>query len=595
MVLAPTLPFPFLMPLLQDVSVRTVDGKVLTGALKARSLAMETDFGSAEIDASEIASIDFGPPDVVRTRGGLELTGELTLRSLRLATETGTKTLRRDDLASLVALDEGAAEATGFSGRWSGSFGPMELRTSGNEVTGTYGWENESEIEGEVDGDELTFAWRNRNGNRGTGTFHLWKDGRTFTGTSSAPGGAEEFWGGYRLAPRRAEPRPGEVTEGQTESMLGYHLRVPEDFDASRKWTAIALFHGSNMSARAYVDTFAAAWPELAERYVLVGFDGERLSPASRDGRRAFNATYVNFEGEDERFPLWKRSETPALVAHSLEELASFLPIERWFVGGHSQGGFLTYAVAMFYPELVAGAFPVSCNLLIQCEPSYFEDEDRLREAQRRIPFAHVHGENDGVVDFAGGLHCYEALQDGGFPMIRLFTDLRAAHMFARLPVDRAVTWLERMTSRDAGELADLAEESLEDDEPRDACAAARRALELEPGAPVRDRVAKVLSGVDAAADAEAEELERAIAKNADGGWVADFWEFRRRFALSARAAPVLAAYAKLRAKHQPEADELFWKARAENDDAERNRMRREIVERWYACSYYPMVSRWLE
>ena len=231
----------------------------------------------------------------------------------------------------------------------------------------------------------------------------------------------------------------------------------------------------------------------------------------------------------------------------------------------------------MFYPEKIAGAFPMSCGLLVQCEPSYFADNQELRTVQRRVPMAHIHGKNDPVVEFSSGAYCYEALQDGEFPMLQLFSDPYAAHMFARLPLDRALEWLQGMSSEDSAELVAFAEECLDEEEYRDACAAALRARELGPDASLNSRIDAILMRADKEADRPAAKLEQAIALNANGKWVDDFWEFRRQFGLTTRAEPVLTGYAELREKHQAKAQELFRAARGENDEEAREKLLQDM------------------
>ncbi len=97
-------------------------------------------------------------------------------------------------------------------------------------------------------------------------------------------------------------------------------------------------------------------------------------------------STYGGFPGTDR--------ESPALVREAMEDLKKAYPIKHYFVGGHSQGGFLTYALLMNSPDLIAGAFPISAGLLIQAEPAVFEDK-ALKEAQRAVPLAIVHGKTD--------------------------------------------------------------------------------------------------------------------------------------------------------------------------------------------------------
>jgi len=580
------------------VALSTTAGDTFTGELALEQIELRTDWGSAAVRLEQLDSIVFGPPDLVLTRGGQDLRGTLALKRIELALEQGPRTWRRSELVSLEVLIEGERPALeGFQGRWMTSFGPLTLERRGRTFSGRYGWQEESSVEGRLVGKRLELEWLNANQGRGTAELALWPaapgERDVFTGTSRYPGG-EEFWGGYRLEPERAAIRPGQVSRGQSESGLNYHLRVPRDYapDAPRRYTAIALFHGSNMSARAYVDTFAAAWPALAEQYLLVGFDGEHLAPGAREGEPIYNASYVGFIGENAGEP-WRYNQTPGLVARALQQLSAELPIERWFVGGHSQGGFLTYAVALFFPRLVAGAFPVSGNLLVQCAPGRLGED--LLGAARRVPFALVHGRNDEVIEFSAATDCERALQDGGFPALRLFSDPEAGHRFALLPVDRAVQWLEAISAREPERLLEFAAQSLEQEHPRDASAALLRLQEVDSEGRLAPRAKDLIERIDRAGAAQAEQLFRAISTNRDATWVEAFWDFRARFGLAPCARGVLQAYQGLRDLHEGPADELFWRARGEGDEARRRALYAELVERYYASSYYPLVRGWIE
>lgn len=571
-----------------QVQITTTGGEVLLGTPSFKGVEIETEFGSAQVRIEQIASITFGEPDVLLTRGQLELRGQVTFKSLRLSTRKGKRTVRRKDIALWLAVVDGRLLAeTDVSGPWMTSFGPMNLQQKGGTVTGTYGYDK-SKIEGTVSGGKLELHY----GSGGVVNFSLWEDGLHMQGPWESKGN-DGRWGAYRKQALRAEPLPGEIVRGQTESGLWYHLRVPKDYDPSRQYTAICILHGSNMSSSSYVGTFPGAWPELSEEYILVGFDGHQMNAWSDPGATSYNYTYVNFGGH-EVGPAYAHRQSPALVAEGLDQLRSELPIERWLVGGHSQGGFLTYALAMFYPEKMAGVFPMSCNLLVQCDPNNFEDEE-VRAAQRRLAFAPIHGVNDGVVAFSGGEVCYSSLVDGGFPSARFFTDEHAAHMFARLPVDDAIRWLDAMTSGDGSALVSQATEAAADKRWRDVAAAVRlgRAVELGKGGQVRlDKAAKAL---ESAAKRPLAKLESAVLADRNGDWVEDFLVFREQFAFTDAAQTVMAAYAKLRSEHQEPADDLFWKQRAEKDEAERDRMRRQIVEEFYASSWFEMVKGWLE
>ena len=569
----------------ENVVLVLEDGSELAGTTSLKSVEIETDFGSADVDVDRIATIEFGEPDVIETRGGARLTGEVNLRSIKIEVDGKKSTVKSKSLARWIGVEDGKRlDAMDIAGEWMTSFGPMTLEQSGRTVTGTYGFD-ETSLSGTVMGNSLEITY----GSGGSATFEVWPDGNVLTGdwTNGERSGG---WAGYAKAPLQAEPSPGEIVTGQTESGLRYHLRVPTDYDPDKTYDAICILHGSNMTAKDYVATIAGAWPELADDYVVVGFDGEKMNAASKPDAMTFNYSYINFGGHEVGPPFAHR-QSPALVAEGLEQLQSELGLGRWFVGGHSQGAWLTYPVVMFYPELVAGAFPVSGGMLVQCEPTSFDDLDE----QREIAFAPVHGTNDGVVAFSSGEAGVRSLTDGGFPALHFFTDDSAAHMFARLPVDDAIRWLDRMSSGDADELAELAMESVESEQWRDATAAVRRAEGLDASEGATDKLERARKAIDKASAKQIAKLEPLVKKNADGSWVDEFLAFREDFAFAPSAKDVMEAYAQLREEHQKPADDLFWKQRSEQDKEAQEEMRRRIVDEYYASSWYEMVKGWLD
>ena len=251
---------------------------------------------------------------------------------------------------------------------------------------------------------------------------------------------------------------------------------APEGYKAAdgKKWPAIVILHGSNMNGKAYVSTLAGVWPDVARDYIILGINGETASNLSAD-TPAFNYTYVNYVGRStfRGFPGTDR-ESPALVHEALDELKSVYPIKHYFVGGHSQGGFLTYSILMNSPESIAGAFPISAGVIFQCEPSAYADL-KLKAAQRAVPLAIVHGKTDPMVGFDSGSYAAGLFLDAGWPAIRFFADDNGGHMFARLPVGPAIRWLETMSSNDPKTLLDFADRRLKESAHRDAIAAVLR------------------------------------------------------------------------------------------------------------------------
>lgn len=484
----------------------------------------------------------------------------------------------------------GVQEPRDFEGEWMGSFGPLRLELRGERLEGTSGWDASTKLAGAVKGGVAELEWTSSSGS-GRVRFERWTKEEILSGSTRTAQGEEGRWGAYRRRAQKPEAQRGELSEGQTEAGLRSYLRVPKRYDPAKHRDAILILHGSNMSARAYVDTLVAAFPALAEDHVIVGLDGEQIAVGTKDGSLAFNYSYVNFSGPGVG-PAWVQNQSPALVAASLEELTQDLGIARWFVGGHSQGGFLTYAVALFYPQLVAGAFPVSGNLLVQCEPDAFSDA-KLRAAQRELPFAIVHGENDGIVEFSAATYTLERFEDGGFPAVRLFSDPHAAHMFARLPIEPAVRWLAAQSSSDPQVLAGLAKAELDEGRPRTASAAALRALARKAKGGALASAQAVLKQLEKQAAPEQKTLKKALAADADGSWADAFLAYRSRYALLPSSKSLLERHAELRAGQRAKGDELFHAARNERDAARRKALHSELLRTCYATKWYPLVRSW--
>jgi pimeloyl-ACP methyl ester carboxylesterase len=570
-----------------EVTIETTAGEILTGTVVLGDLKLKTDYGSVVVLADQVAQINFGEPDVVVTKGDDELRGELAITTLKLETAAGSKTLKRKELKSLV-IGGGGGDRIDFTGSWMLTSGnlqsPLSLKQSGLRVTGKYGHEEEFSLEGKVKGRTLTFEL-SEGGGQGEGTAELWEGGQYFLGEVQL--GAEKLpFGAYRRETKPAEPKPGEVTEGQSEAGLIYYLRVPKAYDGQRRYPLVVITHGSNMSSRGYVETFPAAWPKLAEDVIVVGVNGERLAGDSKPGNVAHNATYINFSGPDVGPPIAHR-QTPALLAETVQELVKRLPVDKVFLGGHSQGGFLTYATALYYPQLFDGIFPMSCNLLVQCEPNAFKAD--AIEKQLHLAVAPIHGRSDKLVEFSSGEYCYQRMQEFGFPRLHFFA-VDAGHEFMNLPVEEAVRWLQQMTSDDPAQLLDFAEKQVAAKEWRDAMGAVLRARELDQANTLGARADALANQIDAQCAAEAERLADAIGKNKDNGWVDDYWEFRRQFGCAPAARDCVLAYEKLKERHTKPANDLFWAARGASDEDARKAKYKEIAEEYYASTWWIIV-----
>lgn len=354
--------------------------------------------------------------------------------------------------ATAPATAPSTRSAPDVSGLWLTDLGLMELTQSASHVNGRYALRGTSRLDGTLADGLLDFRFASFR--KGQGVFQFAEDGKTFAGSAHADG----FTGSDRWRGRRAtEFVPhvklvaGQMRDGSTDGLLTYCVRAPDDYreGANTKWPTLVILHGSNMNGRAYVNTIASAWPAIAKAYLLIGINGETPSDFGDEPR--FNYTYVDFVGRStfKGFPGTDR-QSPTLVIEAMRELRKVYPVARYYVGGHSQGGFLTYSVLMNYPEEIAGGLPISAGVIFQCEPKAYADE-KLRAAQRAVPIAIVHGKQDVAVPFAQGEYAAKLFEEAKWPAVKFFADdSGAGHRFALLPLDEAIHWLEKHASADS-------------------------------------------------------------------------------------------------------------------------------------------------
>jgi hypothetical protein len=280
-----------------------------------------------------------------------------------------------------------------------------------------------------------------------------------------------------------------------------------------------------------------------------------------------------------------------------MEELKGVYPIDHYLVGGHSQGGFLTYSLLMNAPEALAGAFPVSAGVIFQCEPDAYDDKP-LRQAQRAVPLAIVHGKNDPLVRFASGEYAATLFGEASWPAFRFFTDDNAGHMFARLPVGPAIRWLEAFATRDPVALLDFAEDRVKQRSYRDALAALRRAAAPDLDPAQKQRAEALTRAIDRLAGEKAKELLPQVTENKNGDWIESFLAYRDDFEFAAAAREVMTAFEALRARHVGPAKKALDAARTAFQQGQRDAgyaRYREVVESYYASPSYRNVKRWLE
>ena len=551
----------------------------LKGTARGKKLTFEYSAGGATGDATW--TLD---------KAGFAFQGGFKVRGGRAGEWQGW----RPDPAALVE-----DKAVDVGGLWLTDLGLMELEQVGDKVQGHFALRGVSRIDAAVTGRRLELTYKAFH--PGKGWFDVAPGGATFAGAADTKGFSEWFGWRGRKAPefaRHAKLVAGKVVDGSTKGLLTYSVRAPAGYTdgGDKKWPAIVILHGSNMNAKAYVNTLAVAWPDLAKEYVIIGINGERPSNIGNDPK--FNYTYVSYVGRStfKGFPGTDR-ESPALVAEAMTELREAYPIARYFVGGHSQGGFLTYSLLMNFPELIAGAFPISAGVIFQCEPSAYTDE-KLRAGQRAVPLAIIHGKQDKVVEFSSGEYAATIFGEANWPAFRFFADTSGAgHMFGRLPVGEAIRWLAAQTSDDPIVLLDFAEKRMKAQGYRDAVAALNRARAMKLDDAARQRLDGLARDVDAKAAAGAETFLPKVRAGEGGPWIDGFLTYRDDFEFAPPAREVMHAFSTLRAAHEGPAKKAIDDARAGFQQGKRDEgyaKYREIVENHFAAASYRNAKRWL-
>ncbi len=350
-----------------------------------------------------------------------------------------------------------------------------------------------------------------------------------------------------------------EIKEGKAANGVATCVRLPGSYAPKAGAPAIVWLHGSNMNSIDYVRTFIEMkwFPD----WILIGIDGE---------------TGTKEKGHNYTF------DSAKFIIEAYDEIAKDLKITKAFIGGHSQGGTVTYSVAMEYAGRFAGAVPVSGGLWMQCEPQQYR-ADAL-EKQKRTAFAIVHGRADDVVDVSLADDARFSYLDAGFPTVRLFDPKDGDHRFALLPVKEAIEWCDAMTQADPKKLATAADRAAREGRWRDAWSAGTRA-----------KAAPVLAKAESAAASKAKPLSAKMAKAKDDSWVKDYWAFRDEFEFTEAAKPLVAEYARLRAQHDRPAEDLFFRARADfqkNDDAAAYKKYEEIVAKYFGSKWYWYAKR---
>jgi poly(3-hydroxybutyrate) depolymerase len=344
-----------------------------------------------------------------------------------------------------------------------------------------------------------------------------------------APGAASALDDRPREAEAPERVKPGQTALLRAPGGMRYFLRVPRGYDPKAGARLVVFLHGSNMNGLSYVRSFEAKrWAE----------DAILCCPNGEQGSDPFGANNFTFE-------------SAPLVAEVAEQVKKAFKVTLSYVGGHSQGGFLTYSVVLLHPDLFQGAMPMAGDCWSQNEPNLWEDRPEVAKVQRGIAIAVVHGRNDPVVKFEQGEHAYDVFRAAGWQKLRLFAPERAAHMFMVYPVDEVLDWLDAMNGRNEKRAAELCEKWAKAGEWGWVLAAARAS---KSGGP------KSVAAAEAAAAKAAPAMAEAM-KGKPGDWIPKWLEFWRVHGGAEAAKPLVDGYLAKREGQREAGARLFGEA----------------------------------
>ena len=487
--------------------------------------------------------------------------------------------------------DPGAEQSApaDFSGHWLTSWGPLQIEQTGQQITGTYGADGRASITGKVTGRRMLVDWKRLRW-KGTAWLEQTADGSRLFGMN--PDNDASSWLGVRVSDYKHHitPLPGEIVKGRADNGMLYHLRMPNDWQSGEPVDVIVLLHGSNWTTAGMVHVTAKNWPEIGKRFAIVGIQGEKWVKQSDAGNPRFNYSYLNWMGRStyRGYPYTDR-ESPYLVMEVIQELGALHNFDRVFVGGHSQGGYLSYILHMHFADQISGTFPMAGGLVMQAEPNVFEDA-ALLEQQRSTPLAIVHGRRDNVVSFKTGAYIYDRFCAHDFPLAVLISP-DVGHPFDFLPVDEAVQYLDMMSTNQIAPLAEFAQQMVAARNWRIVGNAINRAATIGGSS----AFASIRDAFETAAQAKAHRLKQAIESNENGDWIDEYLVWQERFSQSEIGSTTVAAYRQLQVIHDPRANETIREARKAFKAGDRQDgwdKYQQVVDEHYAAKQYKIIKK---
>ncbi|MHC4970888.1 MAG: hypothetical protein ACYTG3_01000 [Planctomycetota bacterium] len=346
-----------------------------------------------------------------------------------------------------------------------------------------------------------------------------------------------------------------------------YWVLVPAGLDENKPVRVILWHHGSNMNGSSYTGSLKA-----------LGFGKEEILAAPNGDTKVREWVY-NFTYD------------PRPALKTLDDLATRFRVGKVYVGGHSQGAFYTYKLAIRYPDRFAGAIPFAAGLLKGLDPK----AAAWRKGRPGPAFAIIHGEADPVVDPELSDWAYEIIFQAGWPCVRYYHPPRLNHWFMPGPVRPALEWCFRVSADDPATLVKNASALLAEDRGAEAWFCLDRAEERKGDATAIETLRREITSK---AEQHAAVWEERITKDPPAALLKECYAYREQWGQVPASARVLKKLNALRKKHVAAARKLSRKghkhAKKKENDKARPYFEKIVEECWAAFEYARPAARWL-
>ena len=324
-------------------------------------------------------------------------------------------------------------------------------------------------------------------------------------------------------------PRNGEAHLVGLADGTGW-LRIPSRCKPGVPARLVVWLHGANGSG--YEHQIALASRGLGRDEILLCPNG---------AKRSADWTYNHGGG-------------PGPILAAIEAVTQRHPASAVYLGGHSQGAFLSFRLLGEHAERFAGVVAVSGGLA-----GGFDAAALVARLGARTPALVIaHGERDPVVGIAQGDQAYERCLAAKWPALRYVHPPRADHSLEHFDLAECFGWIFALTSDRPQELLATARGLAGGDRPGDALFALARAEANKAPAAAVQAVRKL--ALARGAVLQRQWLDR-FAEPKKSGWSEAFYEQSAGLITVPTAAPMFAAFQQLAAAQTPAATQALTEA----------------------------------